>query len=108
MPKTLCLPTLLILLVLAACQAVPVQPAVQAQDEAVVSNAAVGALLAGRYDNAAQVAQALDTATTENPAPPHVIVTIEPTQQADWQLWRVHMDVDANTMLDAVWAMNIT
>jgi hypothetical protein len=71
----------------------------------------IGALLAGRYDNSAQVAR--DEA--QNPPPQHVTVTIEPTPQADWELWRVHMDVDpevaasagSDTSLDAVWAMNI-
>ena len=54
--------------------------------------------------------------TPENPAPQHVTITIEPTQLADWELWRVHMDVDpevaqsagSDTSLDAVWAMNIS
>lgn len=53
--------------------------------------------------------------TGETPAPQHVTITIEPTQQADWELWRVHMDVDpavaqsagSDTSLDAVWAMNL-
>ena len=99
MPK---MPMILILIVLATCQTAQCKE----QDAAAVSTASVGALLAGRYDNSAQVAQAQGTATAENPAPPHVAVTIEPTQQADWALWRVHMDVDADTALDAVWAMN--
>jgi hypothetical protein len=72
-----------------------------------VSTASIGSLLAGQYDNAAQVAQAQTKATEDNPAPPHVSVSIEPTQLADWALWRVHMDVDADTALDAVWAMHI-
>jgi hypothetical protein len=50
------------------------------------------------------------------PAPQHVTITIEPTQQADWALWRVHMDVDpavaqsagSDTSLDAAWAMNVS
>lgn len=99
MPK---ISMLLILVVLATCQTAQCKE----QEAAGVSTASVGALLAGRYDNSAQVAQAQGKATAENPAPPHVTVAIEPTQQADWALWRVHMDVDADTALDAVWAMH--
>jgi hypothetical protein len=62
-------------------------------------------LLQGQFDNREQVVQAQAAATTENPAPPHVVVTIEPTSQVDWSLWRVRMDVDAQTSLDATWAM---
>jgi hypothetical protein len=72
-----------------------------------VSTASISSLLAGQYDNAAQVAQAQTKARVDNPAPPHVTVSIEPTQLADWALWRVHMDVDSDTALDAVWAMHI-
>ena len=51
----------------------------------------------------------------EAPAPQHVTITIEPTAKADWELWRVHMDVDpavaqaagSDTSLDAVWALRI-
>lgn len=75
--------------------------------DADVSIASIGSLLAGRYDNTAQVAQAQSKATTDNPAPPHVNISIEPTPSANWALWRVHMDVDADTALDAVWAMHI-
>lgn len=112
MPKIniLCLPVMLISAILAARQTAQCKE----QDAAAVSIAGVGALLAGHYDNSAQAAHAY--ATAENPAPPHVTVTIEPTQRADWELWRVHMDVDpavaqsagSATSLDAVWAMNIS
>lgn len=76
------------------------------------SVATIGAVLAGRYENSAQVAR--DKA--QRPPPQHVTVTIESTPEADWELWRVHMDVDADvaesagsdTSLDAVWAMNIS
>jgi hypothetical protein len=69
---------------------------------------------AGRYENGAQVAQG--KATGETPPPQHVVITIEPTEQKDWQLWRVHMDVEpalaatagSDTTLEAVWAMNIS
>jgi len=108
--KMLCLPVMLILATLAARQTAQSKE----QDAAAVSIAGVGALLAGHYDNSAQAAKG--HATVENPAPPHVTVTIEPTQRADWELWRVHMDVDpavaqsagSDTSLDAVWAMNIS
>jgi hypothetical protein len=70
--------------------------------------------LVGRYENGAQVAQG--KATRETPPPQHVVITIEPTGQKDWELWRVHMDVEpdvaatagSDTSLEAVWAMNIS
>jgi hypothetical protein len=76
--------------------------------------AAISASLAGRYDNSAQVEQGKTSGQT--PPPQHVTVTIESTPQADWQIWRVHMDVDpevaklagSDTSLDAVWAMNLS
>lgn len=99
------MPLALILVMLVACQ-----PAKAAEQE--VSD--VGLLLAGRYDNSAQVAQGREAG--EKPPPQHVTITIEPTQLPDWELWRVHMDVDpavaqsagSDTSLDAVWAMNIS
>jgi hypothetical protein len=54
------------------------------------------------YDNHAQVWQAHESAPGTAP-PPHVVVTIEPTGQPDWALWRVHLD--ANPPIDAIWAM---
>ncbi len=74
--------------------------------------AAIGASLAGRYDNSAQVAAGKSIV----PPPQHVTITIEATPIAGWQLWRVHMDVDpdiaqmagSDTSLDAVWAMNVS
>jgi hypothetical protein len=105
---------LLVLLVLAPCQKVQCKD----QDSAAVSIVGAGALLAGRFDNAAQVTQDQDRRrqTAQDAPLPHVIVTVEPTQRSDWELWRVHMDVDpevareagADTSLDAVWAMNIS
>ncbi|MGD0494090.1 MAG: hypothetical protein ABSC32_21400 [Steroidobacteraceae bacterium] len=90
--------------------------AAQCKDKAgdAASIASINALLAGRYDNSAQVAQG--KAASEDPPPQHVTITIEPTPRADWELWRVHMDVDpevaqsagSDTSLDAVWAMNIS
>jgi hypothetical protein len=73
----------------------------------------IDGLLAGIYDNAAQVARGKTTA--ERPAPQRVTITIEPTQVKGWEIWRIHMDVDpavardagSDTSLDAVWAMNV-
>lgn len=78
------------------------------------STAAPAALLAGRYDNAAQVARG--KADGEEPPPQRVTISVEPTPRAGWQLWRVHMDVDpdvaqsagSDTSLDAVWAMKFS
>ena len=75
--------------------------------------AAISSSLAGRYDNSAQVA--LGKTSGQKPPPQHVTITIESTPQEDWQIWRVHMDVDpevaqlagSDTSLDAVWAMNL-
>lgn len=105
-----CLPLMLLWVVLTVCQTAQSKES----DTAAASITSVGALLAGRYDNSAQVAQGKATGAT--PAPQHVTITIEPTQQADWELWRVHMDVDpavaqsagSDTSLDAVWAMNLS
>jgi hypothetical protein len=107
--RVLCLPIMLFWVVLTVC------PRAQGKEQAAaaVSISSVNALLAGHYDNSAQVARGKATGAT--PAPQHVTITIEPTQQADWELWRVHMDVDpavaqsagSETSLDAVWAMNL-
>jgi hypothetical protein len=101
-------PATAILFAIAAC---PIAQSKERND-ANLSTATVGGLLAGRYDNSAQVIRG----KAENPAPQHVIISVEPTQRADWQIWRVHMDVDpevaqtagSDTSLDAVWAMNIS
>ena len=104
------LPMMLILAILAAWQPAPARE----RDAAATSAAEVVRLLVGRYDNRAQVAQGKKAG--ETPAPQHVTITIEPTQQAEWTLWRIHMDVDpavaesagSDTSLDAVWAINIS
>jgi hypothetical protein len=101
---------ILALTILAACAAAPCR----ARDAAAASIADVGALLAGRYDNSAQVARG-EAAADDHP-PQHVVISIEPTQWADWEIWRVHMDVDpavaqaagSDESLDAVWALNIS
>jgi hypothetical protein len=76
--------------------------------------AEISSSLAGRYDNSAQVQ--LGKTSGQTPPPQHVTITIEPTPQQDWQIWRVHMDVDSeiaqlagsDTSLDAIWAMNLS
>ena len=101
---------ILTLAVLAACTAAPCR----ARDAAAASIPDIGALLAGRYDNSAQLAQG--KAAADDHPPQHVVITIEPTPQADWEIWRVHMDVDSaaakdagsDESLDAVWALNIS
>jgi hypothetical protein len=81
------------------------------------SSATVGvisSLLAGRYDNSAQVD--MGKTSGQKPPPQHVTITIESTPQENWQIWRVHMDVDpevaqlagSDTSLDAVWAMKLS
>jgi hypothetical protein len=100
---SIALPSLLALIVVAFADIAQCKETTAAD----VSIADIGSLLAGRYDNAAQVAQAKTRATVDNPAPPHVSISIEPTPSANWALWRVHMDVDADTALDAVWALHI-
>jgi len=106
-PSTACAAA--ILAAIGLCEA----PHAPAKDRApTASLAEIAALLAGRYDNAAQVAGG----QAEHPPPQHVTITIEPTPRPDWQIWRVHMDVDpdvardagSDTSLDAVWAMNST
>lgn len=57
----------------------------------------------GIYDNHEQVWQAHESAPGAA-QPPHVVVTIEPTSQPDWALWRVHLD--ANPPIEALWAIH--
>jgi hypothetical protein len=83
-------------------------------DASDAATAAISASLAGRYENSAQVERGKTSG--QSPPPQHVTITIEPTPQEDWQIWRVHMDVDpevaqlagSETSLDAVWAMNLS
>ena len=57
------------------------------------------ALLAGRFDNAAQV--------KSDPALPHVVVSVEPTAKPEWTLWAVHVETDPATSFDQTWAMQL-
>jgi len=70
-------------------------------DGAAVSTG-VAALLQGRFDNREQAAQA---STGAEPAIPKVTVTIEPTPQKDWALWRVRVETDADSTYEQTWAM---
>jgi hypothetical protein len=106
MPKTP-FPWMMLVLALAA------GPAACKEKDVAASPAGVSALLAGRYDNAAQVAE--NKMLEDNRSPQHVTIAIEPASQPNWAIWRVHMDVDpavaqaagSDTSLDAVWAMNL-
>jgi hypothetical protein len=89
-------------------------PAPGKEDTGGASLSGVGALLAGRYDNSSQVAE--NKKLEDDRSPQHVTVAVEPTREANWAIWRVHMDVDpavaaaagSDTSLDAVWAMNLS
>jgi hypothetical protein len=86
----------LLLLSLTACQTLQHAPA-----HGAAGTNAPGSLFAGEFDNHEQVGSA--RAATAIAAPPHVVVTLEGTPQADWSIWRIHYD--ATPALDAVWAM---
>jgi hypothetical protein len=58
--------------------------------------------LQGRFDNAEQVAKA---PAGQEPAIPHVTITIEPTPKPDFALWRVHLETDPESSFDQTWAM---
>ena len=90
------------LLALPACQNLQHTPSPKTSGGlARASSPIAGTLFEGVFDNHEQVWQT--RAAAGNAAPPHVVVTIEPTAQADWSIWRVHLDAAAP--LDAVWAM---
>lgn len=74
-------------------------------DKAIAAPANTAELLQGRFDNREQVTRAPAKVGAENPPLPHVVVAIEPTQQAGWSLWRMHLEADAENSLDATWAM---
>jgi hypothetical protein len=86
----------LLALSLSACQSVPHAPASRG------GASAAPPASQGIYDNHEQVWSAHENAAGAA-QPPHVVVTIEPTSQPDWALWRVHLD--ANPPLDATWAI---
>ncbi len=65
----------------------------------------VTALLAGRYDNTAQVGA---TSPTPSADPvPRVTIDIETTAQPDFTLWRVHVQTDPDTTYEQTWAMQV-
>lgn len=57
--------------------------------------------LSGRFDNAEQVKA---TSTSAEPTS-HVTVTIEPTPEQGWSLWRVHIETTDVGSFDQTWAM---
>lgn len=60
----------------------------------------------GTFDNHEQVWREAESATKAAP-PPHVVVTIDATDQPEWTIWHIHLD--ATPALDATWALrNIT
>jgi hypothetical protein len=56
----------------------------------------------GIYDNHEQVWAAHENAMG-SAQPPHVVVTIEPTNRPDWALW--HVQLDASQPIEALWAI---
>ena len=96
------------LIVFAACGAAQGKE----QGTSAASIGAAEALLAGSYENSAQVA----AGRAVEPPPQHVVITVEPTPLAGWEIWHVHMDVDpkiadsagSDTSLDAFWAMHFS
>lgn len=91
----------LIALVLVACQNLRRADSTSAARTTAIAQP----LLLGEFDNYEQVWRARENAASAVP-PPHVVVTIEATPQADWALWRVHLD--ATPAMDATWAMHTT
>ena len=87
-------------LLLAACQTLP---EAGSPSRAVPARSS-SALLEGVFDNHEQVWAARENAAAI--APPHVVVTLEPTSHTDWSIWRVHYE--ATPALDAVWALRRT
>ena len=81
---------------LVACQSLPRAPA----RKAAAAPPPTAGIEAGTYDNHEQLWLAHEQGTA---APPHLSLDIQPTPQAEWTLWHVH--VDAQPPLDAVWAM---
>lgn len=86
-------------LILAACQ-MPPRPDQSAARSPV--GAVAEPLLAGEFDNHEQVWRAHENSDAVVPA--HALITVEPTSQTEWSLWRIHLD--ASPALDAVWAMH--
>ena len=55
----------------------------------------------GVFDNHEQVWRARESAA--GATPPHVVVEIEPTSQADWTIW--HVRLEANPAIESTWAL---
>jgi hypothetical protein len=76
--------------------------AIGAPPDAAAIQAKALALLAGTFDNAAQVAKA--PAGADAPVP-HVTIRIEPTPQRDFSLWHVRIQTDPESTFEQTWAM---
>lgn len=86
---------LLVALALAACHDV------RRADSASRRAAPAAAPSLGVFDNHEQVWRAHEAAT--GAMPPHVVIQVEPTAQADWTIWHVRLDTSPG--MEAVWAM---
>ena len=62
----------------------------------------IGRMLAGHYDNRAQIAK---TPSSAEQALPHVTIDVEPTPEKDFALWRVHVETAPDATFDQTWAM---
>lgn len=87
---------LLIALSLVACQDL------HRADSRFARTNAVAPTMQGVFDNHEQVWSAREAAPT-GATPPHIVVSIEATAQADWSIWRIHLD--ATPELEATWAI---
>ena len=87
----------LIALSLAACQDLQHKPSGAAHAKA------PALALQGEFDNHEQAWLAHENTPGKVP-PPHVVVSIDPTSQADWAIW--HVRLDADPQLEATWAMH--
>lgn len=64
--------------------------------------AAAAVVEPGRYENRDQAAASPRDADS---AVPQVTLTIEPTPQADFTLWHVHLQTDPDSVYEQTWAM---
>jgi hypothetical protein len=93
------LAVIFVALALAACQSTNVRKPASSQT-------GTGAqAVQGTYDNHEQVWRAAEASPAATRAP-HVVVSIEATNHAEWSIWHVHLD--AAPPLDATWAMRKT
>lgn len=76
--------------------------AAQPQADGAALADAVNKLLQGRFDNREQVAHTQPDAARSIP---HVSVAIEPASEKDFTLWRVHVEIDPQSIFEQTWAM---